>query len=80
MWGSGFEELELREWSDQLARIGEVQLVTGERDLIVRREVIDQTARSIEAFGGNVKILTHPGGHELDQELLVEIGRLTQEG
>lgn len=80
LWGAGFEEEELRTWSDQLGRIGEFLLVAGQSDRIVRREVIDRTAAAIAALGGGVRVVSHPGGHELDADLLEEIGRSSGTG
>lgn len=80
LWGAGFEEEELRTWSGPLGRIGEFLLVAGQNDRIVRREVIDRTAGAIAALGGAVQVLSHPGGHELDANLLEEIGRSSGRG
>ena len=80
LWGAGFEEEELRTWSGQLERIGETLLVAGRSDRIVPREVIDRTADAIVSLGGSVRVLTHPGGHELDADLLKEIGQSSRTG
>lgn len=77
LWGAGFEEEELRQWSGGIDRIGEVVLVTGEQDRVVRRDVSERTSGVIGSLGGTVRLLSHRGGHEIDVGLLEELGRVS---
>ncbi len=75
LWGAGFEDAELEEYREELGQVGETILVFGESDRIVERSVCAGTRDAILRSGGVVSLKSHPGGHELAEELLRTLGR-----
>lgn len=76
MWGAGFQESELEEYRDRLSQIDRVLFVQGKEDRIVRAATLESTALAIERLGAKALRLHHPGGHELDEKLIAQIGVL----
>lgn len=74
MWGSLFDEEELRGSASRIARIGRLVLVGGEADRIVRPEATLSFATVVRSLGGVVVHHSHAGGHELDPPLLRSLG------
>ena len=74
LWGAGFPSLELQEYQERLKQISMV-LVQGERDRIVSSTEWEKTINTLADLEVEYTLLSHPNGHELNTELLLDFSR-----
>jgi predicted esterase len=73
LWGGGFaHDLTLEVAKEKFAAT-EILVVLGERDELITEESKKKQVDLLEALDKPLKLLTFPGGHELDINLLDKI-------
>ena len=73
LWGTTLPAEELQTYADAVLQTRLV-IVDGEQDRIVRRGEFEEGLAVLEDIGADYRVLRHPGGHELDGDILRNLG------